>query len=47
MQDLNKPLNTVNRSLWEDMRYASDKEVLVKVFFFNVICLHLFGQDEH
>lgn len=33
MQDLNKPLNTVNRSLWEDMRYASDKEVLVKVFF--------------
>lgn len=34
MQDLNKPLNTVNRSLWEDMRYASDKEVLVKVFFF-------------
>lgn len=32
MQDLNKPLNTVNRSLWEDMRYASDKEVLVKVF---------------
>ncbi|XP_065328043.1 uncharacterized protein knl1 [Pelmatolapia mariae] len=27
MQDLNKPLNTVNRSLWEDMRCASDKEL--------------------
>ncbi|XP_005475132.1 uncharacterized protein knl1 [Oreochromis niloticus] len=27
MRDLNKPLNTVNRSLWEDMRYASDKEL--------------------
>lgn len=46
MQDLNKPLNAVNRSLWEDMRYASDKEVLVKVIFY-VICLHLFGQDKH
>ncbi|XP_030576718.1 uncharacterized protein knl1 isoform X2 [Archocentrus centrarchus] len=26
MRDLDKPLNTVNRRLWEDMRYASEKE---------------------
>lgn len=39
MGDLDKPLKIVNRTLWEEMRNSSEKEVLkdnnFTVFFFS------------